>query len=32
VADYVATWGIIRNVAAYKADLPALEARERARK
>jgi hypothetical protein len=32
LADYVANWDIIWDVGAYKADLPALEARERARK
>jgi hypothetical protein len=32
LADYVSNWDIIWDVKAYKADLPALEARERARK
>ena len=32
IADYVSNWDIIWDVKAYKADLPALEARERAHK
>jgi hypothetical protein len=32
LAEYVGIWGLIWDAAAYKADLPALEARERARK
>lgn len=32
LADYAGIWGIIWDVKAYKADLPALEARERAHK
>jgi len=32
LADYVGIWGIIWDVAAYKADLPAIEAEERAKR